>query len=406
MSSTKQRGLVVSESIEEQVKKISAADLPQEIEQAKKDAKSFKDQIEKAKQASNDADLKEFTSSTPLNLQNMKCKSVLKGHLSKIYCVDWCADNTHLVSASQDGRMIVWNAKTNYKIHSIPLTSNWIMTCAFAPSGNMVACGGLDNTCSIFNISNATPTIVSSNNVGSGGGNGNNNSGGGNVNNNNGVMNPNDMSDIKVSKTLVAHNGYLSDCEFISDRHIITSSGDQSCMHWDIEMGQVLTKFTGHLGDVMNVNISPDHNMLVSGSCDKTAKIWDIRSGKCVQTISGHHTSDVNSVRFFPNGLLIGTGSEDQTCSLFDMRANQTLTIFEDDTLVKEPVTSLSFSKSGRLMFTSYEDKKIIVWDTMTAKPVKTLTGHENSVSHVQVSPNGCALISASWDHTIRVWTV
>lgn len=309
-----------------------------------------------------------------LTLRNLKCKSILKGHLSKIYCVDWCADNTHVVSASQDGRMIVWNSRNGYKIHAIPLTSNWIMTCAFAPSGGMVACGGLDNTCSIFNIQGKDSSP--------------------------------EVSDIKVSKALVGHNGYLSDCEFISDRHMITSSGDQTCIHWDIEMGQVLMKFTGHSGDVMNVNISPDRNMLVSGSCDKTAKVWDIRTGKCVQTISGHHTSDVNSVRFFPNGQLIGTGSEDQTCSLFDMRANQTLITYQDESNVKEPVTSLSFSKSGRLMFTSYEDKKIIVWDTLTAKVAQTLSGHENSVSHVQVSPDGCAIVSGSWDTTLRIWAV
>jgi guanine nucleotide-binding protein G(I)/G(S)/G(T) subunit beta-1 len=114
----------------------------------------------------------------------------------------------------------------------------------------------------------------------------------------------------------------------------------------------------------------------------------------------------VNSVRFFPNGQLIGTGSEDQTCSLFDMRANQTLITYQDESNVKEPVTSLSFSKSGRLMFTSYEDKKIIVWDTLTAKVAQTLSGHENSVSHVQVSPDGCAIVSGSWDTTLRIWAV
>lgn len=36
------------------------------------------------------------------------------------------------------------------KIHAIPLRSSWVMTCAYAPSGNYVACGGLDNICSIY----------------------------------------------------------------------------------------------------------------------------------------------------------------------------------------------------------------------------------------------------------------
>lgn len=37
-------------------------------------------------------------------------------------------------------------------MHAIPLRSSWVMTCAYAPSGNYVACGGLDNICSIYSL--------------------------------------------------------------------------------------------------------------------------------------------------------------------------------------------------------------------------------------------------------------
>ena len=39
---------------------------------------------------------------------------------------------------------------TKCQVHAIPLRSSWVMTCAYAPSGNFVACGGLDNICSIY----------------------------------------------------------------------------------------------------------------------------------------------------------------------------------------------------------------------------------------------------------------
>ena len=61
-----------------------------------------------------------------------------------------------LVSASQDGKLIVWNAATENKINAIPLRSSWVMTCAFEPTkGELVACGGLDNLCSIYKINTA-----------------------------------------------------------------------------------------------------------------------------------------------------------------------------------------------------------------------------------------------------------
>lgn len=59
----------------------------------------------------------------------------------------WSTGCRHLVSASQDGKLIVWDACTTNKVHAIRLLCSWVMTCAYAPSGNYVACGGLDFAC-------------------------------------------------------------------------------------------------------------------------------------------------------------------------------------------------------------------------------------------------------------------
>ena len=50
----------------------------------------------------------------------------------------WAEDRTHLVSASQDGKLLVWDGLTTNKIHAIPLRSSWVMTCAYSPSGSFV----------------------------------------------------------------------------------------------------------------------------------------------------------------------------------------------------------------------------------------------------------------------------
>ena len=53
-------------------------------------------------------------------------------------------------------------------------------------------------------------------------------------------------------------------------------------------------------------------------SCDKTAFIWDMRSGSYVQYFEGHE-SDINAVKFHPSGDAVGTGSDDASCRLFDL---------------------------------------------------------------------------------------
>ena len=53
---------------------------------------------------------------------------------------------------------------------------------------------------------------------------------------------------VRVSKELAGHTGYLSCCRFLNNRQILTSSGDMSCALWDIERGQRVMEFTGHAG--------------------------------------------------------------------------------------------------------------------------------------------------------------
>lgn len=61
---------------------------------------------------------------------------------------------------------------------------------------------------------------------------------------------------VKGARELSAHSGYLSCCRFINDRQIVTSSGDMTCMLWDIEAGVRVVEFSDHTGDVMRSVLS------------------------------------------------------------------------------------------------------------------------------------------------------
>lgn len=50
----------------------------------------------------------------------------------------------------------------------------------------------------------------------------------------------------------------------------------------------------------ISLSLGPNQNVFVSGACDATAKLWDIRSGKATQTFTGHE-SDINAVRLVVN---------------------------------------------------------------------------------------------------------
>lgn len=309
------------------------------------------------------------------SVSQLKARRTLKGHFGKIYAMHWSSDSKNLVSASQDGKLIVWNGFTTNKIQAIPLRSSWVMTCAYAPSGNFVACGGLDNLCSIYKL---------------------------NLN----VDSAADAIDNKMAhRELAQHEGYLSCCRFINDNEIITSSGDSTCILWDVETKTPKITFSDHTGDVMSVSIFEEGNIFVSGSCDSTSKVFDHRtsgSSKCVFTFPGHE-SDINSVNFFGDGKAFGTGSDDSSCRLFDMRAYRQMNIYASDKILCG-ITSVSHSKSGRFLFAGYDDYNCHVWDTLTGSQVQHLSGHENRVSCLGVTKDGQALCTGSWDTLLKIW--
>lgn len=315
---------------------------------------------------------------------DLVCCRTLQGHTGKVYSLDWTPERNRIVSASQDGRLIVWNALTSQKTHLIKLPCAWVMACAFAPNGESVACGGLDSACSIFNLN--SPTDRDGN--------------------------------LPVSRMLTGHKGYVSSCQYVpgQDNLLITGSGDQTCVLWDISTGLRTSVFggefqLGHTLDVQSVSISGTNSrMFVSGSCDGTARLWDTRvASRAVRTFHGHE-GDVNAVKFFPDGNRFGTGSDDGTCRLFDIRTGHQLQVYyqqHTDTEVRH-VTSVAFSISGRLMFAGYSNGDCYVWDTLLAKVVLNLgslqDSHQGRISCLGLAADGSALCTGSWDTNLKIW--
>jgi WD40 repeat protein len=65
----------------------------------------------------------------------------------------------------------------------------------------------------------------------------------------------------------------------------------------------------------MSVAFSPDGKQVVSGSYDRTVRLWDPATGAALQTLKGH-TNAVNSVAFSPDGKQVVSGSDDRTVRL------------------------------------------------------------------------------------------
>jgi len=314
--------------------------------------------------------LAESSDKLPAEKSALKPLRIMKGHFGKVYALHWGigASAKNLVSASQDGKLIVWNANTTNKNHIIPLRSSWVMTCAYSPDGTLVTCGGLDNVCSTYKLSECS---------------------------NSGAIQ-------KASAELSGHDGYVSCIRFLSSHEMLSSSGDMTCMLWDVNTGRAKQQFKGHAGDCMVLACRLDDKTFVSGSVDSTAKVWDVRTSKTIATFAAHE-SDINAMAMFPDGNAFASGSDDSTVRMFDMRALQQVNKFAGENVVS-CVTTLDFAQSGRKVFVGYDDNHLIAWDTAKAQIVQNIEAHEHRVSCLGVSSDGVVLCTGSWDSLLKVW--
>jgi len=354
-----------------------------DLETCQKMCDELKEQILQMRQQVGTTILAETARDVQVTEYEPKQRNQCTGHFGKIYALHWGPDSNAIVTASQDGKLIIWSSHTGNKQLAITLNSAWVMTCAFSPSYEYIASGGLDNTVSIFKTSAANAPAAP----------------------NGGRFRSKDLH-----RELEKHDGYLSCARFVSDSEIISASGDGTCILWDVESRSAKNIFMDHSGDVMSIDLnSANPSLFVSGSVDTTAKVWDLRaSDRCTVNFPGHK-SDINTVKWFTDSHAVVTGSDDGTVRLFDMRSFRQLNEYadaENRSLHSQDaagVTSVDVSRSGAYAFAAYDNGQVYMWSTLKGTKVSDMP-HDSRVSSLGVSPDGYALATGCWDFNLRVF--
>ncbi|KAH8043839.1 hypothetical protein JL720_17282 [Aureococcus anophagefferens] len=139
-----------------------------------------------------------------------------------------------------------------------------------------------------------------------------------------------------------------------------------------------------------SVAVSGDGNWVATGSCDKTARVWDADSGACLATLTGHG-SFVRGVAFSPDGTRVATASQDHTAKVWDGDGSLLRTL-EGHEL---SVNAVAFSPDGHRLATASRDKTALVWDLRTTPPPVALEGHDSALGRRDrartLTLNGCA---------------
>jgi len=175
---------------------------------------------------------------------------------------------------------------------------------------------------------------------------------------------------------------------------------------------QRVATLKGHTNDVYAVasyTTQAGAVRVVSGSCDKTVRIWDPDAQRLLATLQGH-TNWVYAVASYTTragAVRVVSGSEDETVKIWDPETQRLLATLQGHSNSVFAVASYTTQAGAVRVVSGSRDKTVRIWDPDAQRLLATLQGHSNSVSAVAsytTQAGAVRVVSGSCDKTVRIW--
>jgi WD40 repeat protein len=199
------------------------------------------------------------------------------------------------------------------------------------------------------------------------------------------------------------HTGDVTAADFLPGRrHLVTGSDDRTLRVWDHHTGREVRTMQGHPGGVSAVAVSRDGTRIVSGNSTGMVKLWDAASGRDLGTFADQAEAIIKLVAFSPDGSRIASSSNTGSIRVWDAATGQALHAVHLDEDWKAVV---GFSPDcSRVAIGGYEDGRLRVHDLASGKGEWSVAAHGAGVWQVAYSPDGSRVISSGRDYYLRVW--
>lgn len=200
----------------------------------------------------------------------------LTAHKDWVININFSPDGKTFASASRKGTVKIWHIDGRL-LHTLKGHTGWVTQVKFSPQGDIIASGGADKIIRLWS------------------------------------------KDGKLLQTLTGHKSSIWSLAFHPQTDIIASAGqDQNIIFWD-RNGKIIKILKGHQGAITKISFSPDDGkMLASASDDDTIKLWDYPTGHLLKTITGH-SANVRGINFSPDSKTLVSGSADRTIKLWNL---------------------------------------------------------------------------------------
>ncbi|KAM9126996.1 autophagy-related protein 16-1 isoform 2-T2 [Pangshura tecta] len=249
----------------------------------------------------------------------------------------------------------------------------------------------------------------------------------------------------ELKSSLSGSNAGITSIEFDSaGSYLLAASNDFASRIWTVDDSRLRHTLTGHSGKVLSAKFLLDNARIVSGSHDRTLKLWDLRSKVCIKTVfAGSSCNDIvcteqcvmsghfdKKIRFWdirtesivqelelfgritaldlnPERTELLTCSRDDLLKIIDLRVNAVKQTFSAQGFkCGSDWTRVVFSPDGSYVAGGSADGVLYIWNVLTGKVERTLAKHHSSsINAVAWSPAGAHVVSVDKGNKAVLWS-
>jgi WD40 repeat protein len=151
---------------------------------------------------------------------------------------------------------------------------------------------------------------------------------------------------------------------------------------------------------VNGADLSPDGRRAVSASVDGRVRIWNLRTGRPVLTVTAHR-GEARAARFSPDGRTVASGGADGTLVVIEVSTGRRHVLVRNSNGV---ALRVAYSRDGDHLAAGYTDGTIRIAATRGARRVRVLRASRSGVFGVALSDDGKRVAGAGLDGTVWVW--
>jgi WD40 repeat protein/serine/threonine protein kinase len=299
---------------------------------------------------------------------------VLAGHQKNIECLAVSADSRWLATGGGDGVVRLWDlAAGDFGVIPRLLKghTDQISSLAFSPDGRHLVTGSYDETARIWDLNAADPAAES---------------------------------------RVLSHPRVVGCVGISPDGRWIVTGSDQARI-WDLGAEGSAAEsrlLVGHQQAVRSVAFSRDSQMVVTGSWDKTAIVWNITQTEPTErAVLAGHSAEIDCVAVSPDSRWVVTGGRDHAARLWDLEGACAAANPRVLRVDRPHIHDVAISPNGRWLVTGGNDAR--VWDLEAANAAANpyfLSGYRGVIQGVAISPDSRLVVAACHDHVVRVWSL